>query len=184
MDDPPPILGYAHSGPAMEPREALQVIELRRPAAWGEIVLLSIGFSVTTAAFLFFLNLFLLKGVLLHPFALCILFAMGGLSYVQLRAITRVARAGRRPITLAIQDRTLLIDDVALNANTVTAVHAYHVRRVSIRNAGRSIALEPLWELKIERLLEPEINFYFVEKDPVRAELLVFDLYSGLGLST
>jgi hypothetical protein len=111
------------------------------------------------------------------------MFIPAGLSYVQLRAITRIARAGRRPITLAIQDRTLLIDDVAANASTVTAVHAVAVRRLGLRKLGRSIALEPLWELTIERHLDPEINLCFVEKDPVRAELLVFDLYTGLGLS-
>jgi hypothetical protein len=170
----------------MEPREALQVIELRRPAMWAQIALVSVGFSGT-----FLVLIFLCSRVVEQRFHdVCsmlgpgaVIATVGWLCYLQLRAITATARAGRRPITLAIQDRTLLIDDVALNAKNVTAVHAYHVRRLSIRNAGRSIAMEPLWELCIERHLESEINFYFVEKDPVRAELLVFDLYSGLGLS-
>jgi hypothetical protein len=62
LDETKPILGYANSGPAVEPREALQVIELRRPAA-----------------------------------------------------------------------------------------HAATVRRLGLRKLGRSLALEPLWELTVER---------------------------------
>jgi hypothetical protein len=191
MDESKPILGYAHCGPAMEPREALQVIELRRPAAWAQIVLIALGLFLTIAAILALsatasrsLRRWNSRDTGSMMGSWIALMTLAGLSYVQITYLITVARAGRRPITLAIQNRTLLIDDVAVNASAVISVVPGTVRQLSLRDAGRSIALEPLWELTIQRHLDSDIRFYFVEKDPVRAELLVFDLYSGLGLST
>ncbi len=87
-----------------------------------------------------------------------------------------------RPITLAIQDRQLHIDDPAQSSASVISCPPGTIKSIVARKVGTNLAFQFAWELRVDRGISNSLTIRFIESDFMAVEVMMLQIHELLAL--